>query len=472
MFHMSRNRLTPLRVLPGGMQGANRGELNLETGLVDAGSIVLCAAFQNSLIGAVGALNRIPFAFPFVYPVPPFPMQVPGLDQPGAELPAPEFANIAFGTDQDGRIISIELSSETNVPVSVFPLLGLFPPFAFGRDRRFYFGHPTHYLPDTPARNRFTKQTNPDGIHLPAPSLFHPHLILKAEALAASEQKQPAPARAPAVSDAAIATGDQIVIAGGRRENDIRDAVFRIRPGDETWSRGASLPNAVANAAYAMIGSLFHVFGGYDVKGEPCSHTQIYDLETDRWAAGPPLPVALASASAAVLGEKIVVAGGLTPADNDLQISATTFVFDPSSNEWSNVGPMLLPVAEAAATVVSDEMWIVNGVTEQGRAKSRVSTFSLRSRRWGTAPATSDAVRKATIISISGKILRVGGLDDRGCAVRSVAEFDPASGEWGPGFPCVLPTAGAGGVSLGEAGLLIGGFEASSSDDMASIPTQ
>src|SRR5581483_164424 len=71
MFHMSRNRLTPLRVLPGGMQGANRARLNLETGLVEAGSIVLCAAFQNSLIGAVGALNRIPFAFPFVYPVPP-----------------------------------------------------------------------------------------------------------------------------------------------------------------------------------------------------------------------------------------------------------------------------------------------------------------------------------------------------------------------------------------------------------------
>ncbi len=420
-FKITRNRLTPLTELPGGMRGINSGKLNLKTGVVDTCSVRLCAAFQNSLIGEVGALNRIPFAFPFVFPAPSFPMEIPGIDAEHAERPRPEYGEINFGIDVSGRIISIEIRAETNVPVSIFPLLGLFPPFSFGATGRFYFGRPNDHLLDTPPENCPTIKTHPDGIHLPPPACFHPHLALKSTDLKSYVPFTHLPSVTPRVSDAFVALYDsRVFVIGGLDEGGASGKVFVCRIGENDWIEGVPTPYVVSRAGAACAGSCVYVVGGRDFSGVPTRYLQIYDMRKDEWHAGPDLLFPVASPAVAAIGDRLIVAGGWGEATGESVVSSRVQLFDLQAEEWCEGNPMLLPVAEAGTICVGSEMYVVNGIVASGKNTNRVSTFSAATRLWGALPSTTDAVRQPAVACVGDVLLRIGGTDDKGSPVRSV----------------------------------------------------
>jgi uncharacterized protein (TIGR03437 family) len=179
-FDFFNTRTFPLPFLPNGQPVANQGRLNLVTGEVD--QVTIFATFQGTTIGATDRVNRIPYAFPFIYPpLPPPPDFVP---PPGYQPPPPLPVNgdITFKLDEDGSIAGFAVHSETLAPVGLFPFLpDLFPGYSFGPDGEFHFANPSQCLVVTPPGDCPNDDDNPDGIELSVSVVFHPHFDLVSE---------------------------------------------------------------------------------------------------------------------------------------------------------------------------------------------------------------------------------------------------------------------------------------------------
>jgi len=178
-FDFLRTRTFPLPFLPDGQVVPNQARLNLVTGEVDPESVSLFATFQGTTIGATDRVNRIPYAFPYMYPPPQIP---PGFVPPPGYQPPPDlpvFGNLAFKLGDDGTITGFELHSKTLAPVGLFPFIpGFFPGYSFGPDGQFHFANPTQCLAVTPPGDCPNDDDHPDGILTSVSVVFHPHLDL------------------------------------------------------------------------------------------------------------------------------------------------------------------------------------------------------------------------------------------------------------------------------------------------------
>ena len=118
----------------------------------------------------------------------------------------------------------------------------------------------------------------------------------------------------------------------------------------------------------------------------------------------------------------------------------------------------MIPVADAASAVVDKKLWVVNGLTEDGRATRRVSAYSSETGRWSAVQETHEAVSNSTLVSANGRVFRLGGLDNAGVRTRATEEYDRQTKRWLPAFPLAFAVSDA--IALADCSeriLLIGG---------------
>jgi N-acetylneuraminic acid mutarotase len=140
----------------------------------------------------------------------------------------------------------------------------------------------------------------------------------------------------------------------------------------------APLPLGLAwPAAVALNGYIYVAGGSHD--GLFGTKTYRYDPETDTWSddAIADLPEGKASSASGVLNGHFVVAGG----GNDY---STAFEWDPATNVWSALPPLLYPRFNMAGGVVGDTMYVVGGVNfskpdavNQGYATSQCASPTI-----------------------------------------------------------------------------------------------
>lgn len=113
---------------------------------------------------------------------------------------------------------------------------------------------------------------------------------------------------------------------------------------------GLAWPSAVALSGYIYVAGGSHdgLFG---------TATYRYDPSSDTWsdAAIADLPEGKAFSASGVLNGQFVVAGG----GNDY---STAFAWDPATNVWSSLPPLLYPRFNMAGGVVGDTIYVVGGV--------------------------------------------------------------------------------------------------------------
>ncbi|HVF61253.1 MAG TPA: hypothetical protein VNJ70_15705 [Thermoanaerobaculia bacterium] len=460
-FALLRNRLKPMAFLPGGIKGWTGGVLDLDTGIVDPDSVRISASFQNSLIAAVGARSRAPFSFPFIYPAPELP---PAALPPGANLPAmlPEHGLIEFGFAPDGEITGVELRAETNALVSLFPRLGLFPPFSFGPSGKFFFAHPTSSLPGTPARICPTPEEQADGIHLPFPAYFHPHLKLVSESVHESLLREGSvwQTKTPAGRDraAVVALGRKLFCFGGFDDANVSERALVFDLDSATWDECTPLPIAVAACCAVAVNERIFVIGGWtDNEQTATEAVQVYNVNTGSWSFTTPLPVALAAAAAAVLDGEVYVAGGWTPSASGA-ISDGLYIYDRTTNLWAAGPEMLLPVADASAVFIGSDLYVINGRLDLQTITNRVSVFSTRIGLWGIGPSTDRGIYQAAVAITSRRVMLLGGRSAiDGATEPWLQQLELATGTWREGLPPLLGTAGAGAATIGETIWLVWG---------------
>lgn len=154
-----------------------------------------------------------------------------------------------------------------------------------------------------------------------------------------------------------------LYVAGGRQGNSPgsgpRLADLEIYDiSSDSWSSGASMPEARSDATLLNQGSTLYVFGGFDSSGNVTDGTFIYDIPSDSWMSGSPMPEPRANPAGGSCGNKLHVIGGHNPSGT---IQDSHFVYDPAADSWSNAASIPNGTAEAQGVSHGGQIFVAGG---------------------------------------------------------------------------------------------------------------
>jgi hypothetical protein len=145
---------------------------------------------------------------------------------------------------------------------------------------------------------------------------------------------------------------------GGANWNEALDANERYDTCSNQWQEMAPMPTPRGNIAAAAIGSKIYVAGGY-ANELRLDTLEIYDVPSDSWSSGASLPEPISGAATAAWNGKLYLFGGTRPGG---VVSSTTYVYDPSTDQWTEISPMPGGArAFAVAATLNDKIYVVGG---------------------------------------------------------------------------------------------------------------
>jgi hypothetical protein len=241
--------------------------------------------------------------------------------------------------------------------------------------------------------------------------------------------------------------------------------IYDIETG--TTSQGANMIQGAALADYAKgANGLFYVIGGYNASmGGYLTIVQVYNPANDTWWTETSAPVAMGSGSAVATGDgRIVVVGSTTYLNS-------TLVYNTAAKTWS------FGADQPAA------LWLRNGVLwnstaiyflggRSGSAVAQVDVYNPQTDSWATvAPMLLPSLFGGASVSASGFIYYYCGNSANwvaGSPYDQVQRYDPLTDEWAFSTTTLYPARAGFGLAADAYGrvFLVGGYDGS-----AGLPT-
>lgn len=134
------------------------------------------------------------------------------------------------------------------------------------------------------------------------------------------------------------------VLAGRCSGQSLCRNFYRYDPATNTWTTLPQAPNSHRHGAGAVLGGKFYVAGG---GASPFRAFDVYDPATNKWKTAGTLPSDWDFAVGTKLGGKFYVTG--IPGGERVGDRANlpgTFVYDPQTNNWENLGGYPGPTGE------------------------------------------------------------------------------------------------------------------------------
>jgi uncharacterized repeat protein (TIGR01451 family) len=211
-----------------------------------------------------------------------------------------------------------------------------------------------------------------------------------------------------------------------------------------TWASAGSLANARSGAAAVRLpnGKVF-VAGG-DPQGlvnEPVlTSTEIYDPAMNSWAPGASMANSRASLTLTRLGNgKVLAAGGYESSSIDgVQALASSELYDPATNTWSDADSMAVPRFLHTATLLPDGRVLVTGGSNfDAVSLSSAEVYDPVLNEWTTvAPMSALRLGHSATLLPDGRVLVAGGHQLVVKVTHASAElYDPTSNTWTPAAP-------------------------------------
>ena len=471
-FVFERTRTFPLPYLPDLTPVQTKGKLDLVTGKVR--DLQIFATFQGTTIARTDKVNRIPYAFPYIFPPLPPP---PGFQPPpGYQPPNPMpnvFGQLEFSYDFEGNITGLELHSETFAPVGLFPYLpGLFPPYSFGPKGQFHFANPDRCLVGTPPQDCPNDKEKPDGILTSVSVYFHPHLDLVSQEMSEVPAVEAAPAclPEPAADAAVVAVDGRLYHIGGIDGNGgVTGRVQVYDAAAHQWQPGPPLPRPVSLPQAAVVGNRIYVLGGWTEPDKtPTGAVQVLEAGAKKWRTDvPDLPVPVAGGTAAAMGDKIYVISGWAAGLNSPAISSKVQILDTRDRTWKEGASASLPAVGASAVALDDEILVIGGRIAGDKVTHRTAVYNVKTNLWAIGPDTLQGVYQAAAGYLEGRVYLVGGRDKvDGPALPIVQELDVAKDAWRPGLPQPLPAVASGAAVLDGSLYVAGGRSTTGVDQL------
>ncbi|MPY87045.1 MAG: hypothetical protein GEU99_03905 [Luteitalea sp.] len=231
------------------------------------------------------------------------------------------------------------------------------------------------------------------------------------------------------------------------------------------WRERAELPRPVAGYMGGAVGGRLLVAGGSywdDGKKHWTAGVQVFDPRANRWTDGEPMPEALSDAACAVVSDELYVFGG----GADGVVRKDALVHSGGHWRWLPEAELPEPRLYAAAVSVDNAIYLLGGLARSGDYQ-HMSTALWRwsrdsGRGWDELPALPGPGRiNHAMTVLQGKIYVFGGAAAGPQDVRNLSDaymFDPATERWSklPALPIANRAWWA--VAVGDRALLIGGY--------------
>jgi hypothetical protein len=198
------------------------------------------------------------------------------------------------------------------------------------------------------------------------------------------------------------------------------------------WQPGPDQPPA-RYAFQAALGTdnMLYVAGGQTADMMPTLYDQVsrYDYTTNTWSNVAPLPVPLGQASIGAWNGKIYVAGGFIGGSS---VTNALRIYDIATNTWSNGANMpTSPGVEAAAGAVVNGKFYVMGGDDFTNGLNTNFIYDIATNTWSTGATLPDSRTNTSGAAAYGQIYVYGGVIlPAFTTTDTLLSYSPVSNSW------------------------------------------
>jgi N-acetylneuraminic acid mutarotase len=152
-------------------------------------------------------------------------------------------------------------------------------------------------------------------------------------------------------------------------------------------------------------------------------------IKTDPWKEIAKMPTARSVFTASLVNNKIYCIGGAAynQVTDTWDIRNNVEAYDPMSDSWTILSPMLHSRSDHEAAVVDGKIYVIGGWSNTN--SSDVLVFNPANQSWTTMPGSATWRMGCAVSVFNNKIYIFGGTTDNATKISNlVEEFDPATG--------------------------------------------
>ncbi len=160
------------------------------------------------------------------------------------------------------------------------------------------------------------------------------------------------------------------------------DLVEDYDPATDTWVKRAKMPTKRDGFGVGVVNNHIYAIGG---RGWPqvgpggpfLKVIEEYDPKINRWRQKNEMPALRLSFSTVNFGGAIYLVGGFIWQNRTPQYLATVDVYNPETDEWSDIPPMPIPLIPFSAAVVNGNIYVFGGKGENRERFTSVMVFGM-----------------------------------------------------------------------------------------------
>jgi hypothetical protein len=247
------------------------------------------------------------------------------------------------------------------------------------------------------------------------------------------------------------------VVGGTRIGNRTLASVVCYDAASGVWSEAAPMITARASFGLCKLsdGGLYAT-GGVTSEDVVIADVERYDSSLDTWSTVPPMPWPRYAHCACAVGNAVYVMGGVEQNEERGDETVNSVLkFDCRMQTWSEVASMPGERDNAGACVISGDIYIFGGNTDDGVRTATTYRFRTDTNEWTTLAPMPEATCGHSVCVLNGQIYVMGGEDIMG----SVHRFDPVANLWSAVAPMSVARITLGSFVIGESIYAVGGFD-------------
>lgn len=270
-----------------------------------------------------------------------------------------------------------------------------------------------------------------------------------------------APLPAPTEGMCVDSIGNKIYAAYGYSGGDTN--LLRIYDiSTDTWSSGPAAPGPTRSegAGIQQADFLYCIGGRSNAVGSVIADVDRFEPSSNTWASVKDMPTARAGLGLASVGNKIYAIGGRTGTTPCSGTPLSTVErYDPTTDSWTTVAPLLSPRSDLAATEVGGKIYVFGGCTGTPAAVlNTVDVYDPTTNTWSKTPADMPTARASMYaVGARGNTVYVFGGQVGGVQLNVNEAYKVSSDTWSADTPMLTPRAEMGAASHGGLIYAVGG---------------